>query len=931
MKLLTRALIFLTMPLCGLSQQPQHASTGEVEGIVFDSTHNYVLRAATVAIYRADSSQPISYQLTNSLGEFAFKSIPLEISCKLVVSYVGYRSTIRSFIVNKQQLTVDVGKLNISPGLKDLEVVIVSYTPPVRMNGDTLEFNPNAFKLGENAVVEDLLRKLPGVIIWGDGAITVNGREVKSVLVDGKPFFGGATKVATQNIPKDAVEKIQVYQKDAHNPDAKDSTTEVNIKLKGDKNRGMFGKLSAGYGTRDRFDIDGNLNFFTPKTQIALVAAHNNVNKTAPDFKTLLENSTYEGEGASIDYQPEFGKAGISRSLEAGFSVQHDLLPKTDNFHVNRLNADYLFNQAQTAIVNHTRTTNALQTGDLLVIESQNNNDLISTRHQFNSRYEKKDLDETFTIMPFFSNTNNRNRLVSSGSSIDHFSTVQSHNEINNTSEVNDRVIGFSGGYDKQFSFFSGKMLRTTWSFSAGRTTNDQALRSDFNSGDPAKDRLIDRNYSNARDYVTGSLSARLERLASIRVNGVKLAGLDAGTEASLSTDKQNNHVDDTDPLSGSRLRNSYLSNETNYSLLTVTPYITVGKSFSKALTNRYSRSTNIYVSFKEQFAHQQNSTGHLFQQFDRTWFRFMPQAGISYTNMRIGKFRDVLDAKFTITPGYPDAMQLLTLVDSAQTYNMYGGNPNLQPYNRREVVLSFSHLSLRKRSPFNYDLALKGGSVRNFIGDSTRIDKDGQTVISPVNLNGYRYMGANLNLRKYVNFTGQTLEFMAALNTELSDRPNYLNEVYYISRQWRNRVGADLYYSLDRYLAVNVGQSFSYYRSKQQQINENNFSSTLNTTRVSISTGISEKLTLASNISFNNTISTGVANTHFTIWNANASYRFLKKQNGEIKFSAFDLLRQNVNIINAGTNNNLTVNTNNALRQYFMLTLSFFPRNFGK
>ncbi|QEC73518.1 Plug domain-containing protein [Arachidicoccus ginsenosidivorans] len=100
------------------------------------------------------------------------------------------------------------------------------------MNGDTLEFNADAFHLDPNAVAEDLLRKLPGVVVWGDGTITVHGREVSRVLVNGKPFFGGDTKVATQNLPKKAVEKVQVYQQSKNKDNPLDSITEVNIQLK---------------------------------------------------------------------------------------------------------------------------------------------------------------------------------------------------------------------------------------------------------------------------------------------------------------------------------------------------------------------------------------------------------------------------------------------------------------------------------------------------------------------------------------------------------------------------------------------------------------------------------------------------------------------------------------------------------------------------
>jgi hypothetical protein len=95
-----------------------------------------------------------------------------------------------------------------------------------------LEFNAKAFKLNRNAVVEDLMRKLSGITMWGDGVITVNGKKVSHVFVDGKIFFGGDARIATQNLPKDAVDKIKVYNDKAEQKSPLDTILDVNIKLK---------------------------------------------------------------------------------------------------------------------------------------------------------------------------------------------------------------------------------------------------------------------------------------------------------------------------------------------------------------------------------------------------------------------------------------------------------------------------------------------------------------------------------------------------------------------------------------------------------------------------------------------------------------------------------------------------------------------------
>ena len=129
----------------------------------------------------------------------------------------------------------------------------------------------------------------------------------------------------------------------------------------------------------------------------------------------------------------------------------------------------------------------------------------------------------------------------------------------------------------------------------------------------------------------------------------------------------------------------------------------------------------------------------------------------------------------------------------------------------------------------------------------------------------------------------------------------------------------------------MNVGQNLTMYKSQQTGANNRVFSNTIRTTNLSVSSSITKKLTIGTNFSYSVNTSSTSNDINFTIWNANASYRLFKQKNAEIKFSAFDLLRQNSNVINYGINNIMTRSVNNVLQQYFMFTFSFFPRNFGK
>src|SRR5215217_4074369 len=305
-KLTTLTLAFL-LSIASITLRAQQANStnpGSAKGLVRDTAQNYVLKSATVSVYKASDSTLLSYQVTNNYGEFNFKNLPVNLPLRLDVSHVGYMTSRKQFTIPSGKNTIDLQTIIATRRDVTLNDVVIS-VPPISMNGDTLEFNAAAFKLDSNAVVEDLLRAIPNITLWGDGQITVNGKEVKSLLVNGKSFFGGDMKLATQNLAKNSVQKIQVYNKSRSQESRADSTMEMNIKLKKGKDIGFFGKIGAGYGTNNRFETDGSINMFTPKMQLAVVGAINNINKIADNTGDLMSSSTFKGVGTNVEYQPD--------------------------------------------------------------------------------------------------------------------------------------------------------------------------------------------------------------------------------------------------------------------------------------------------------------------------------------------------------------------------------------------------------------------------------------------------------------------------------------------------------------------------------------------------------------------------------------------------------------------------------------------------
>src|SRR6185295_7373503 len=194
--------------------------------------------------------------MTDNNGRFELNGIQNG-EYRLLITHVNYHNSSRVFKIDDDHKNIDLGSISMNDRTKVLsEVTVRGEAPPVTLVGDTIQYNAGSFKTQPNANVEDLLKKLPGVKVEKDGTVKAQGEKVQKVLVDGKEFFGNDPKIATKNLPADAVDKVQVYDKLSDQAqmtgfDDGNSEKTINLKLKKDKKKGVFGKVNAGVGTDD--------------------------------------------------------------------------------------------------------------------------------------------------------------------------------------------------------------------------------------------------------------------------------------------------------------------------------------------------------------------------------------------------------------------------------------------------------------------------------------------------------------------------------------------------------------------------------------------------------------------------------------------------------------------------------------------------------
>ena len=305
-----------------------------VSGSVIDDEELPLPQATVVLLTRTDSVLT-KFTTTAPDGRFILRRV-LPGEYILQITYVGF-STLRKDIALLDE-DLDVGIQSMALLVEELgEVVVSADHIPFVVKRDTLEYNANAFTVRPNDVVEDLLKRLPGIEVEADGSIKAQGETVENVLVDGKEFFADTPSAVTKNLPAQAVDKVQVYDKDSDQaeftgvPDGQEEKT-IDLLLKEDAKQGLMGNLSGAIGGEQtpggRYATRVNLMRFSPNTQLSLLGNANNVGQSGLGLQDIV-GMVMAGGGTSF-ISPEMlrslgsGGGGFSESITVGFNAGHD-------------------------------------------------------------------------------------------------------------------------------------------------------------------------------------------------------------------------------------------------------------------------------------------------------------------------------------------------------------------------------------------------------------------------------------------------------------------------------------------------------------------------------------------------------------------------------------------------------------------------------
>ncbi|MDH6307383.1 hypothetical protein M2451_000532 [Dysgonomonas sp. PFB1-18] len=257
-----------------------HAQTTNITGTVYDDVTKEAIEMASIRVLNATDSAYVAGSATDAKGKF---NINVKRGTYIVqVSFMSYIS--QYFKVNARNGIAVLGDVYLKEDAVLLnEAIVEAKAPEIIVKGDTVEYNADAYKVQETAVLADLIKKIPGAEIDADGKITVNGKDISKILVDGKEFFSNDPKIASENLPAKMIEKLQVLDQKSDMArltgfDDGEEQTVINLIARPGMKEGIMGTVGGGYGSEDRYEANGFLNVAKNNNRFSALGNFNNNN-----------------------------------------------------------------------------------------------------------------------------------------------------------------------------------------------------------------------------------------------------------------------------------------------------------------------------------------------------------------------------------------------------------------------------------------------------------------------------------------------------------------------------------------------------------------------------------------------------------------------------------------------------------------------------
>lgn len=874
------------------------------------------LPSSTIMLLSPKDSSLVNFGVSDTKGAFEIKNVNKG-EYLLKITFVGYVPYSKRISTPATGSELDVGRIKMQTLTKELEsVVVMGEKAPVTVKRDTIEFNAGSFKTKANANVEDLLKKLPGVEVETDGTVRAQGEQVQRVTVDGREFFGRDPKLATRNLPADAVEKVQVFDKKSDQAlftgiDDGQKEKTINLELKEEKRNGAFGTLMAGAGTEDRFQAKASINRFSKGQQLSFLGMGNNINEqgfSMDDYMNFTGGSQQMMSGGGGRVQISFNsdnqsgvplnfggrQNGIMTNYAGGVNFNKDLNKDT------KLTSSYFYNRIDQDITKTLDRVNYLPTGNYTFNQNSkqlSNNDNhranLTIDHQIDSANSLK-----FVAAATYSESEMNTQSESETMTADN--TLQTESDQSSYSTQNSMNVNSNLLWRHRFTK-KGRTLSTNLTLGVTQTDSEGSIQSlnQYYTNTPGEQQILQTNTQTTDNLIYGATVSYTEPLGGRKY-----------LEANYNFRTNQNDVDRKvyDENTGVPIYNTMLSNIYTSDYI----YNRPGINFRM---NRQKYNFAVGASYQ-----MTNLKGDLISRnatIDRTFENLLPTARFNYD---FSNFKHI-NFNYETSMQEPTIQQLQPVVDNTDPLNIYVGNPTLKPAYSHRGTANFTTFDPAKF--VNFFAFLTTTYTTNAITNSQTVNDSLVRVTQPVNVKD------NLNVSANINFGFPIKKLNSRINigptASASEGINLLNDEENTIHQ--QTLGGSVRYNFTykEILTIDLSANLSHQETKYEfdtQQDQVFFNKTYTA---------ESNLNFLKNYSLNAAFDYLIYNSQTTdynqtipLLNISVSRFVMKNKAGEIKVGVNNMFDKSLGVTQTATSNYYQQETINNLGRYYMVSFTY-------
>lgn len=903
---------FCFLVLCTILSLPAFAQVNKTTflGTIQDEA-SLPLPGATLMVLHAADSTLVQFGSSNNEGAFTIKNVPKG-DYLLNVTFLGMEPVFKPITAGNTE-EENLGIIQLLPKSNILkEVNVQADHVPVEIKKDTISYNADAFQTQPNAVVEDLLKKLPGLEVGSDGSIKAQGEEVQNVFVDGKEFFGNDPKMATKNLPAKAVKKVNVYDKKSDMSeftgiDDGERSKTIDLVLREEFKKGLFGTAEAGYGTDERYNAKASINRFTKTSQLSFLGQLNNINDQGFSFTDIVNFSggmrglSGGGGRRTLFTNLPFNEGttnGLVNTAAGGLNFNWQ---KSDKFN---LRSSYFINNVDKYLLENSYRQNISANPFDTDEDSQNDTRNLSHNITLNSDIKPDSFNQVKANLNLnFNNGDGLNTLFQQNITPDSLVTSQSTNTTSNNADN----ISVNGGatYIRRLGN-RGRNFSLGGTITAGDQDSDtklDALTEYFNTGN--QDLLDQLQYTTSNNLTLGGTFSYTEPLKKRRF-------LEFNYDISHQDNDYEQLVNDIE--NSVEIPNDTLSNQYSSTFVYHRPGVTF----------QYSGEVNtINAGIQYQASELRGDLSRQEADIKQTYNHLLPSFSWR-SNMGNGKY---LRVNYNTRINAPSITQLSPVIDNSNPLQLYIGNPGLDAeYNHS---LRVGYHSFSQFSSTSFFASITGNITNNKIITSRFFNEDFREVSTPINIDDesgvslYASFGRPFKpIRSRVNLSG---------NIGLTKTQNVVGTDLLNTNRWNQMVGITITNMNSEVLEYRIGGEWTItnnlYKS-EEALDQNTL---LQNYFAEFTLTIWKKWTLTASYDYRAYSSDQFSeNQVLPLMKASISRFILKDDKGQLKFSVFDVLDENKGVSITANPNYLERITSNSIGQYAMFSFIYSIRGAG-